>query len=237
MSLAYLELSKIYLGIRVMSKKFGMKQFGAVAATAIVLVLSAASANAAPISGLFATGVDGAGVALGDGDTDSHYSILSPAQAGIVINQASIPGSWVSNSSTRRWIWQDAVGQPVNVTRTFRTTFDLTGLDAATASLSGLWAADNTGLDIFINGNSTGNTCGGFSVLCSFNIASGFVSGVNTLDFQVQDVGGISGFLVSSLSGTADESVTEVPEPGLIAIFALGIAGLGFGRWAHNRRI
>jgi hypothetical protein len=218
-----------------MRKKITIKQFGAAATTAIALVLSAASASAAPITGLFATGVDGAGVALAGGASDTHYSILSPAQQGVVIN--TIPGSWVNNTRTRRWIWETAAGTPVNVTRTFRTTFDLTGLDAATASLSGLWAADNAGLDIFINGAATGNTCGGFSSLCGFNIASGFVSGVNTLDFQVRDDGGISGLLVSSLSGTADESVTEIPEPGLIAIFALGLAGLGFGRWAHNRRI
>ena len=68
----------------------------------------------------------------------------------------TIPGSWVNNTSTRRWIWETAAGTPVNVTRTFRTTFDLTGLDASTASLSGLWAADNAGLDIFINGAATG---------------------------------------------------------------------------------
>jgi hypothetical protein len=219
-----------------MSKKFGMKQFGAVAATAVALVLSAASASAAPISGLFATGVDGAGVALSAGATDTHYSIVSPSQQAVVM-QSLIPGSWLPHTATRRWIWETAAGTPVHVTRSFQTTFDLTGLDETTASLAGQWAADNTGLDILINGASTGNTCGGFSTLCNFNIASGFIAGINTLEFQVQDVGGISGFLVSSISGTADESVTEVPEPGLIAIFALGLAGLGFGRWAHNRRI
>lgn len=217
-----------------MSKKFAMKQFGAVAATAVALVLSAASVSAAPISGLFATGVDGAGAALSAGATDTHYSILAPAQQGVVIN--IIPGTWVANNASRRWIWQDSLGQPVNVTRTFRTTFDLSGLDETTALLSGLWAADNTGLDIFINGNSTGNTCAGFSALCGFNITSGFVSGINTLDFQVRDVGSISGLLVSSLSGTADESITEVPEPGLIAIFGLGLIGLGLAR-RKTRRI
>lgn len=216
-----------------MSKKFAMKQFGAVAATAIALVLSAASANAAPITGLFATGVDGAGAALGGGATDTHYSILAPSQQGVVIN--IIPGTWVANNASRRWIWQDVLGQPVNVTRTFRTTFDLTGLDETTALLSGQWAADNTGLDIFINGASTGNSCGGFEVLCNFNIASGFVAGINTLDFQVRDVGGISGLLVSSLSGTADENVTEVPEPGLVAIFGLGLIGLGIARRKTRR--
>lgn len=207
-----------------MDKKYSIRQFGAIAATAVALVLTAAlPAHTAPITGLFATGVDGAGVALGDGATDTHYSILSPAQQGIVINQAPIPGSWVANTAARRWIWETATGDPVNVTRTFRTTFDLTGFDETTASLSGLWASDNLGLDILINGISTGNTSAGFSALSAFTITSGFVAGVNTLDFVVQDTGGISGFLVSSLSGT-------VPEPGMLVIFGLGVAGLGFAR-------
>ena len=107
-------------------------------------------------------------------------------------------------------------------------TFDLAGLDATTALIAGQWAADNTGLDILINGNSTSNTCGGFSVLCNFNIASGFVAGINTLEFQVQDVGGIAGFLVSSISSSAD--AIPVPEPGMIAIFGLGLIGLGLAR-------
>jgi len=135
-----------------------------------------------------------------------------------------IPGSWFANTAARRWIWEAAIGLPVNVIRTFRTTFDLTGLDETTASLSGLWASDNLGLDVLVNGVSTGNTSAGFSALSAFTINSGFVAGVNTLDFQVQDVGGIAGFMVSSLSGTA------ISEPGMLAVFGLGIAGLGFAR-------
>ena len=208
-----------------MQKKNSIRQFGVIAATAMALLLTAAlSANAAPITGLFATGVDGAGVALGDGATDTHYSILSPAQQGIVINQAPTPGSWVANTAARRWIWEAATGLPVNVIRTFRTTFDLTGLDETTASLSGLWASDNLGFDVLINGVSTGNTSAGFSALSAFTLNFGFVAGVNTLDFQVQDVGGGAGFMVSSLSDTA------ISEPGMLAVFGPGLAGLGFAR-------
>jgi len=135
-----------------------------------------------------------------------------------------IPGSWFANTAARRWIWEAAIGLPVNVIRTFRTTFDLTGLDETTASLSGSWTSDNLGLDVLINGVSTGNTSAGISALSAFTINSGFVAGVNTLDFQVQDVGGIAGFMVSSLSGTA------FSEPGMLAVFGLRLAGLGFAR-------
>lgn len=190
-----------------------------------VTLMTAPAVKAVPIAGLFNTGVDGAGAALAAGSADTHYSILVPSQAAIVIKDA-IPGTWLANSATRRWVWQDINGQPTFTTLTFRTTFDLTGLDFSSASISGDWATDNTGLDILINGASTGNTCSGFSSLCNFTVASGFVAGINTLDFQVQDLGVISGFLVSSISGTAN----AIPEPGTLAILGLGLIGLGVTR-------
>ena len=193
----------------------------------VAMLTISTNAYAIPITGLFNTGVDGSGVALTAGSSDIHYSILAPAQSAIVIKD-SIPSTWLANTATHRWVWQDVNGTPINVARTFRLLFDLTGLDAATASISGYWATDNAGLDIFINGNSTGNTCGSFSVLCSCSVNSGFVSGINTLDFSVNDIGGIAGFLVSSISGNAE--LANVPEPAALTLFGLGLAGLGFAR-------
>lgn len=195
------------------------------------IVTASAVANAAPITGLFNTGVDGSGVALAAGSNDTHYAILAPAQQAVVI-QNSIPGTWLPHTGTRRWVWEDVSGKtPLNVTRTFRTTFDLTGLDPLTAAISGQWATDNTGLDILINGASSGNACGGFSALCNFSIGAGFTSGLNTLDFVVRDSGGWAGLLVSSISGEARESqIGTVPEPATLALFGFGLAGLGFAR-------
>ena len=194
----------------------------------VLLAGGSVAAQAVPITGLFNTGVDDFGVALSAGSDDSHYSIVSPAQAAKVINDA-IPGSWIPNTSSRRWIWQNANGTPTNTTLTIRTTFDLSGLDAGTAVISGLWATDNFGLDILINGLSTGNTCGGFSVFCGFSVASGFVSGINTLDFVVQDVGSISGLLVGSISGSAD--AVAAPEPATLLLLVLGLTAIGTRRW------
>ena len=196
---------------------------------ALFLSLFAYSVAAVPITGLFATGVDGSGTVLGDGATDSHYEILAPSQQGVVINQANIPSSWVPNNATSRWIWQQADGQPTFTTLTFRTTFDLTGLDAATAELAGTWSTDNFGLDILINGSSTGQTCAGFTAFCDFDVTSGFTAGVNTLDFVVQDAGFISGFRVGSLAGAADPAARPNPEPAVLTLLLFGLTAVWLG--------
>lgn len=195
------------------------------------IIVASTAANAGPITGLFNTGVDGSGLALAAGSDDTHYALLSPVQQAVVIQDA-IPGTWLSNTGTRRWVWQEVTGRLfLNRTLTFRTTFDLTGLDPLTASIAGQWATDNTGLDILINGTASGNTCGGFTALCNFSISSGFTSGLNTLDFVVHDAGGWAGLLVSSISGRAMEAqIGNVPEPATLALFGFGLAGLGFAR-------
>ena len=91
----------------------------------------------------------------------------------------------------------------------YLTTFDLTGRDLATASLTGNWATDDTGADILLNGASTGmSSTSGFSSWASFQITSGFISGLNTLTFKVNN-GGTS------------------PNPGGLRVEVTGIATAG----------
>ena len=188
------------------------------------IALLALPSNAAIISYLFPTGVDSSGAPLGDGVSDPNYYILETESSGVVMNENNIPASWVSHSSNSNWIWEKATGKPTHVTRTFRTTFDLTGLDPNTASISGKWAVDNQGLDILVNGISTGQTNFGFRELTTFNINSGFVDGLNTLDFVAKDLGSISGFLVDSISGNADAIPQSVPEgSSLLSLLVVGL--------------
>jgi hypothetical protein len=178
------------------------------------LLLSFGYAAAAPVVGLVNTGAG-----LGDGAIDPNWSILLPVQQAVVVNSAVIPGTWLPNTADSKWIWETATGQPTNVTRTFRITFDLTGFDPGTAFISGRWATDNTGLDIILNGVGTGQTSPGFTSWTNFSLNSGFVAGVNTLDFSVNDFGSIAGFRAEFLNS----DVTIVPEPSS-AVFS--IAGL-----------
>lgn len=122
------------------------------------------------------------------------------------------------------------------MTETFRTTFDLTGFDPTTASIDGLWGTDNVGVDILLNGVSLGISLpgvivGNFSSLHAFTIASGFQSGVNTLDFVVFGDAPPSAFR-AELSGAAD-TAAAVAEPGGLDLLGIGLVALGLGRLRH----
>ncbi|MAU41040.1 MAG: hypothetical protein CMF31_05400 [Kordiimonas sp.] len=214
-----------------MSKKYLSLIFAAA-----LFIGSSVTANAVPITGLFNTGVDGSGNVLPNGSLDPHYTVLENGNAPAVL-LSSPHGTYIPNSASSKWVWQQSNGLPINVNRTFRLTFDLSGLDHTSANISGLWAVDNRGLDILINGNSTGNTNGGFRAYSPFSINSGFVAGINTLDFVTNDFGGLAAFRVDSIAGTANvlqprpnDRVNEPAGLALIGLFALA------GMAARRRR-
>ena len=106
------------------------------------------------------------------GGVDANYSLITSADpsvpgpdALVVFTNAFPFPYWVANTSTSQWISPDAHGatEPDGL-YVFQMTFDLTGYDASTALISGLWATDNDGLDIKLNGVSTGYTTGQFVV-------------------------------------------------------------------------
>ena len=124
----------------------------------------------------------------------------------------------------------------------FRQTFDLTGFDAATARLTIRWAADDSGeigadrgswIPAFsLNGGSFVNYPGStpehriptYSYCDWFTISSGFVAGLNTIDFYVEGNGQTDGFGLQVQSFTAD-----VPAPAGFAML-LPACLLGFRR-------
>ena len=199
------------------------------AALALVLALSGES-QAAPIQGLFDTGVDDAGVVQANGSSELHYVMTGPVSPAIV---AAPNPSWLSPPTGSAWIGPTSgtTTDPVG-TYSYTLTFDLAGLDATTASISGQWATDNTA-SIYLNGVDTGLQKDSFRQLDPFEVSSGFVAGVNTLEFRVSnpDLSGLNptGLLVAELSGTA------VPEPSTATLTALGLAALANRR--HRRHL
>jgi len=207
-------------------------------ALSIFMLAPFGSAQAVSISGLYNTGVDDSLALLADGAVDTHY-VIDPSWSAMPGDNPppGFEGAWILNSASpvSRWIAPTSVPPP----STSDTFYDLTlsfiigpEFDPATASFSGRWATDNAG-DVFLNGGSSLGASGGFAGWSTFSASSGFVSGLNTLDFRVTNFafGGPNptGLRVEFLSS----SVNAIPEP---ETYALLLAGLGLLGFAARRR-
>jgi hypothetical protein len=131
---------------------------------------------------------------------------------------------------------QNGGGYVVNP-NTFTQTFSLAGLNAATATLSGLFEADNFA-SVYLNGHLLAQDIQGtfyenFQSFTSFAATSAdFVSGLNTLSFVVTDTGPPAAFAVSNLVGSA----SAVPEPAVWATLLMGLFGMGAVLRADRRK-
>ncbi len=211
-------------------------------------LLSAHAASAQTFT-VYSTGVDSAGASLPSGTLgDPHYTLTQhPAGTSgslqVLTSAYGFPlvsNGWLADAPDSAWIapTNDPFLQTAGVAGyyDYQTTFDLTGLDPAAASLSGFWATDNFGTDILINGLSTGNVSNANNAYSAFSIGSGFHAGLNTLDFVVLDDGQSStGLRVSGVSGTVGPAIDPVPEASTTVSFALLLA-LGLGGAVSARR-
>lgn len=225
--------------------KTGCGSLGLVGA---LLCLAAGPAEAAVIPTLFNTGVSSSGVVLTTqtdthGSGDAHYSLVL-VPGGTTLVEVFNYDQWLGADATSAWIAPQTlapnafggadIGPPGLYD--YRTTFDLTGFDPNTASIHGRWMTDNQGVDIQINGNSTGqqtlqsrfyDTLG----WASFDITGGFRLGINTLDFVVQNFNGPgdnpTGLRVEFLSATATRAAdATTPEPATALLWCAGLAAL-----------
>jgi hypothetical protein len=171
-------------------------------------VLTVASA----IPGVYNTGVDDASAALADGSIDSHYKISLNADSAspdaLVENSSVFPisdGTWLPNNANSKWIGpRFETSAAAGGDYAYRLTFDLTDYDTALVQLTGDWSTDNAGLDILINGQSTGASSGSFKVLTPFAIRSGFLPGLNTVEFRLNNASvGYTGLKVDNIRGLA----------------------------------
>jgi len=213
----------------------------------------AGSANAASIVGLYNTGYDAQGseIALGttaaDGNwilgsasTGTGYTGSPTAYASAVNGQFPI-GPWIADNTTSRWITPtanvgDSFDPSVAGAYDYTLTFDLTASQAAGASFTGQFAADNAVSSITLNGQSLGVSGGGFSSWTAFAATSGdFVAGQNTLVFDVDNFAQ-NGGNPTGLNVEFTNSVAGVPEPAAWSMMLVGFAGLGGALRASRRK-
>jgi hypothetical protein len=194
------------------------------------------------------TGMDSTGIQLNDMGPDPNYVILELNQHPYATfdDANAYPFElWSQNSSLSRWIsprptYATFQTDPPGI-YTYRTTFDLAGLDDLTAELIFRLSADD-GVTVRLNGTDayslpqTGPLYQQFSDYITLN--SGFIPGVNTLDFVVTNGPSLelnpTGLRVE-ISGSADAAgagaASSVPEPqdfaltlpALTALLAVGL--------------
>ena len=205
------------------------------------MILAAGQLSAAPVTsipGLFNTGVNDNGEVLPDGSKDPHYQLILPGSGikdafKIPIDKLPPPGTWAIAPMGSAWIGPNAgnASGPAG-DYSYVLTFDLTGFNSSKVEILGSWASDNSSR-IYLNGKYTDNSRNrlGFRDLISFDIKTGFLSGINTLEFMVNnESSGLTGLVVANLRGTA-----EVPIPGSMWLLASSlIILLGFKRRFRN---
>jgi hypothetical protein len=167
--------------------------------------------TAMPIATLFNTGVDTVGNVAPNWATDLHYTLVTVPGGTDVVRVATdangFPiGPWIGGTSLSAWIGpaSDSVLSGHGGSYVYRTTFDLTGFDPGAVSISGVWAMDDIGDEIRINGQSQGYATwgwSGYSAFAPFSVTGGFVAGINTLEFVVSNGGGPTGLRVE-MTGT-----------------------------------
>jgi hypothetical protein len=148
------------------------------------------------------TGTDAAGSLLSEGAIDPNWTIT--AKPGGVTG--SFPAFatkgdpvWFPNRNSSRWISTkpDARTNELPGNYTYRTSFDLTGYDLTTVQIRMQISVDDELVDVKLNGQSTGLKVpifadgSAFMMSREMQITSGFVAGMNTLEFIVnnQNVG------------------------------------------------
>ncbi len=211
------------------------------------LVLAAALWVAGPAAAQsinLGTGLSPTGVALADGTSDPFWvtwvgganftaakvlgdGFNTPCGCGILPNALS--GKWINATGVIQSSWT------IYDTIYTRRTFNLTGYDLSTVSLSGSWSVMDGLIGMYLNGNLIGGTSypyppnANWQLLHAFSVAgaSNFLAGTNELEFRTTTVNGIyDGVLLENAS--VDGAMSTVPEPASIVLLASGLAGISF---------
>jgi hypothetical protein len=211
----------------------------AIALASALFLPSAARANAITV---YNTGVNPSGNVLAGGSTDPNWVLSGASGSTVVLAPPATPNfgsSWFPDGTVgfpgSSWIGATATNPTPSTPYTFTETFSLTGLNPATATISGVWGISDTGT-LSINGqviDTQSNTVLG-GVIFTVPDAD-LLSGSNTIAITMtSDDGSDDGVRLLFNSATAAQLAGAVPEPSTWTMLILGFAGIGF--MAYRRR-
>jgi len=195
----------------------------------VTMLMSPGAVLATPLN----TGVSSTGAVLAAGSTDPHWTKAYATSSTTPITAAELAlltfgpafanmdsPSWLANGPDSGWItpWpqqsQYTYGQYV-----YRTQF------TGNTPFGGQYSSDNQLYEVFLNATLVTsfplNGATDYDQWTIFNITGGLNSGVNTLDFVVQNISGPTGFRVEF------SAVPEIDPNGLSAVLGLIVGGLG----------
>lgn len=189
---------------------------------------------------LYSTGVDDYRMLLASGTLDPHYQLVSSPEGytedALKITPHSAWTSAQAEDANSGWIGPTATAASSGVapgTYVYETTFDLRGFLIDTAELTVAVARDDSLAGVYLNGDPVTYSQAGYTLGSPFTITSGFVDGINTLSFAVNNGGTANNphGLRVEVWGTA-----MVPEPASVVLFVLAGVGVLAGGRCWRRR-
>jgi hypothetical protein len=158
------------------------------------------------------TGLDGSGNLLALGAAEQNYTVSGNASAANV--RTSLPSNWLGNVSNGQWI--SPPNDPTGLTFYTRTL--------GPGTITGQFSSDNPG-ELLVNGVVVAQTSGWpgtdtstYQSWWSFN--ANLTQAVNTIKFEVNNLGGPAGLIVAG-------TFTPVPEPSTVIAGALLLLPFG----------
>lgn len=165
------------------------------------------------------TGVNTSDVLVSPGAQTSFWTLLSaPPTATEVGGQNAFryrTGVYAPDTGTSAWVSTAASGNAsASGYYVYQLLVDLTGVDPATAVITGQFSTDNEGF-IRVNGgtNAATSSFSGFTAMTSFTLNSGFIAGINSIQVGANNAGNPTAFHVLFTSATASPiQVPTMPE-------------------------